>query len=45
MSTMLQELKVYEHGLSPLPGQNPYSKLILGINFLFDNLFPTLCCA
>ena len=36
---MLPELKVYGHGLCPLPMQNPYSKLILGIKFLFDNQF------
>ena len=34
-SKMLPELKVYNHGLSPFPMQNPYSKLILGIKSLF----------
>ena len=38
-STMLPELKVYNHGLSPLPMQNPSSKLILGIKSLFVNRF------
>ena len=32
---MLPELKVYAHGLSPLPMQSPYSKLILGIKYLY----------
>ena len=32
---MMPELKVYDHGLSPLPMQNPHSKLILGITSLF----------
>ena len=32
---MLPELKVYDHGLSPLPMQNPDSKLFLGIKSLF----------
>ena len=36
---MLLELKVYYHGLSPLPVQNPYSKLTLGIKSLFVNRF------
>ena len=36
---MLPELKVYDHGLPPLPMQNPYSKLLLGIQFLFVNRF------
>ena len=27
--------EVYDHGLSPLPMQNPYSELILGIKSLF----------
>ena len=27
---MLPELKVYNHGLSPLPMQNPYSKINFG---------------
>ena len=34
---MLPELEVYDHGLSPLPMQNPYSKLILVIKSLFVN--------
>ena len=34
-SKLLPELKVYGHGLSPLPMQNLYSKLILGIKSLF----------
>ena len=38
-SMMLPELKVYYHGLSPLPMQTPYSKLILGIQSLFVNRF------
>ena len=38
-STKLPELKVCDHGLSPLPMQNPYSKLILGIKSLFVNRF------
>ena len=38
-STILPELKVNVHRLSPLPIQNPYSKLILGLNFLFLNQF------
>ena len=38
---MLPELKVYDHGLSPLPMQNPYLKLILGIEPLFVNRFST----
>ena len=42
MSTMLPELKVYDHGLSLLPMQNPYSKLILGIKSLFVNRFSKL---
>ena len=33
------ELKVYGHGLSPLPMQNPYLKLILGMESLFVNRF------
>ena len=37
---MLPELKVYDHGLSPLSMQNPYSKLILGINsFICQPIF------
>ena len=36
---MLPELKVYDQGLSPLPMQNPYSKLILDIKSLFVNRF------
>ena len=38
-SMMLSELKVYDHGLSPLPMQNPYSKLIPVIKSLFVNCF------
>ena len=38
-SKMLPELKVCDHGLSPLPMQNPYSKLIFGIKSLFVNRF------
>ena len=34
---MFLELKVYDHGLSPLPMQNPYSRLILAIKSLFIN--------
>ena len=34
---MLPELKDYDNGLSPLPMQNSYSKLILGIKSLFVN--------
>ena len=36
---MFPELKVYDHGLSPLSMQNPFSKLILGIKSLFVNRF------
>ena len=36
---MLPELEVYDHRLSPLPMQNPNSKLILGIKYLFVNRF------
>ena len=36
---MLSELKVYDHGLSPLPMQNPYSKLLLDKNALFVKRF------
>ena len=36
---MLPELKVYDHGLSPLPMKSPYSKLILDIKSLFVNRF------
>ena len=35
----MPELKVHDHGLFPLPMQNPYSKLILGIKSLFVNQF------
>ena len=35
----LPESKVYDHGLSPLTMQNPYSKLFLGIKSVFVNLF------
>ena len=38
-STMLPELKVYAHGLSPWTMQKPYSKFILGIKSLFVNRF------
>ena len=31
---MMPELVGYDHGLSSLPMQNPYSKLILGITSL-----------
>ena len=40
---MLPELKVYDHGLSPLPMQNPYTKTILGINSLLTD-FQKFCC-
>ena len=32
---MLPEMKVYDHGLSPLQMQTPYSKSVLGIKSLF----------
>ena len=32
---MWRELKFYDHGLSPLPMQIAYSKLIWGIKSLF----------
>ena len=38
--TILPELKVYDHGLSPLPMQNPYSKLFLSIKILIIIRFP-----
>ena len=38
-SGQLLELKVYHHGLSPLPMRNPCSKLILGIKSLFVKTF------
>ena len=42
MSTFLPELKVYDHGLSPLPVQNPYSKLMFGIKSLFVDRFSNI---
>ena len=35
---MLPELKVYDHGLSPLAMQNPYPKLIWAPEYLSDLL-------
>ena len=39
MSTILPESNFYDHGLSPLPIENSYSNLILGINSLHVNQF------
>ena len=36
---MFTELKVYDHGLSPLPVQNRYLEIILGIKS-----FKNFCC-
>ena len=42
---MFPELKIYDHELPPLPMQNPYSKLILGLKFYllsdFQNAYST----
>ena len=39
----MPELRVYDPGLSPLPMQNPYSKLILGVKSLSTG-FQNVCC-
>ena len=36
---ILPEMTVYDHGLSPFPMQNSYSKSILDIKSLFVNRF------
>ena len=38
-SIMLPGFKVYDNGLSPLPMQNPYSKIILFVNRFFFFFF------
>ena len=34
-SNILTRTQVYDLGLSPIPMQNPYTKLLFGLNFLF----------
>ena len=36
---MLPELQVYDHGLSPLPVEIPFSKLVLGVKLVFVDRF------
>ena len=41
---MLLELKIHDHGLSPLPMQSPHSKLMFGTKIYLLTDFQNFCC-